>query len=474
VSADPDPATSSRPRRGVPSTLLRIALWLVGAILVLIMLLIGLVFLLEPEDGSAPDLSDLEPRIAPDPAGTRAHALYMQAAGELDELQRDPGIGLDLEALLEGWDTPEAEPSWDEDEATVEAERRRLLGLRREILDHCTRVFPLVDQALELGTIRYPEIVYRPDADLHDLTAMVDLKTLLLARARARFDSGDEDGAFADTSRLDRMGMALEQGGGYLLHELVALSCREAAAARMRLMAARCSLPATDLARHASALLERPVCRTCLQEMIRGEARCQLFVWDAFATGELDFMREIEPGWADEVGWLSRWHYVLQPNLCKGKAADAFRGAMANLESPLRGYRPPPRPEDPMRAGALAALLQGNLGGDILLHVLVPVLSQSMMKPHLVELHRGVAALTLALRSYQVAHGELPPSLDELVPGHISSLPLDPLDHAPLGYSPEDRQIYSRARSNELPEDLRSWEDPGRWEQAAFVFEIGF
>jgi hypothetical protein len=58
---------------------------------------------------------------------------------------------------------------------------------------------------------------------------------------------------------------------------------------------------------------------------------------------------------------------------------------------------------------------------------------------------RGVQVL-IALRSFQIETGRLPRLLDELVPRHLTAVPLDPFDGKPLRYSAEKRIVYSVGR----------------------------
>jgi hypothetical protein len=49
----------------------------------------------------------------------------------------------------------------------------------------------------------------------------------------------------------------------------------------------------------------------------------------------------------------------------------------------------------------------------------------------------------LALRAYQLAHGNLPPDLNALVPEFLEAVPVDDFDGQPLRYSAEKKIVYS-------------------------------
>ncbi|MEO7676666.1 MAG: hypothetical protein ABIV39_07895 [Verrucomicrobiota bacterium] len=49
----------------------------------------------------------------------------------------------------------------------------------------------------------------------------------------------------------------------------------------------------------------------------------------------------------------------------------------------------------------------------------------------------------LALRCYQMKYGNLPKSLDELVPEFLPAVPFDDFDGKTLRYSPDKKVVYS-------------------------------
>jgi hypothetical protein len=49
----------------------------------------------------------------------------------------------------------------------------------------------------------------------------------------------------------------------------------------------------------------------------------------------------------------------------------------------------------------------------------------------------------VALKCYKLEHGDLPDSLEQLVPDYIKTVPLDPFDEKPIRYSKEKKMLYS-------------------------------
>lgn len=63
----------------------------------------------------------------------------------------------------------------------------------------------------------------------------------------------------------------------------------------------------------------------------------------------------------------------------------------------------------------------------------------------------------IAAHLYRRQHGRYPDRLDQLVPSYLDRVPLDPYDGHPLGYSPGERRVFSRAQLHFDDEDSHKW-----------------
>ncbi len=85
-----------------------------------------------------------------------------------------------------------------------------------------------------------------------------------------------------------------------------------------------------------------------------------------------------------------------------------------------------------------------NCMGRILLAIITPTYEGVIGARFREESRISATRAFLALRAYQQDHdGELPPTLNVLVPDYLSSVPLDYYDREPIRYSPEFRAIWS-------------------------------
>lgn len=90
-----------------------------------------------------------------------------------------------------------------------------------------------------------------------------------------------------------------------------------------------------------------------------------------------------------------------------------------------------------------SVLLRPNAGGKIMVCCgLNNLLSIGRRGCGTSALHR-MAILNLALRRFELAHGRMPGSLDELVPTYLAALPLDPFDGQPMRWEAQKRWVYS-------------------------------
>jgi hypothetical protein len=430
--------------------LAKVLAWLLGGLVALLILLGLLAWLLEPDDIPPPDVSDLAVQVVPDEVGRQACELLVQAGRQLEEIEAETGLD-----LVEHLDGAALEERW-------------------ELLQRCEDSLALQEEALALGNFNWPALQYRPDEDLDYLRPIMLGCRVRRGLARAHLDRGEVELAAADALLLLDQGTAMARAGGLLVHGLVAGTVGNLGVEPLRDLARVDAVPATTLTRLANALLDRPSYRRGFAPCLRGEAQLQLGYWEELAGGDPDGLLESDPEWVRQYGWLCRWTYVIAPRRCQAGTAAGFRVLLQNLERPLVEFQEPPGGAMPGERGVIAWVREGNVAGEVLLEVLMPVLGRAAVKPHMLDAERGATALILALRAYHLTHGKLPASLDDLVPDLLGELPMDPYDGLPLGYDPEERCVYSRARDGELHPALDRRLGRRFDEGESFVYPLGF
>lgn len=99
----------------------------------------------------------------------------------------------------------------------------------------------------------------------------------------------------------------------------------------------------------------------------------------------------------------------------------------------------PPAPPGPRSVVSLGGLSR------VLSQILVPSLDRAIVLHFRSLALRRMAAIALAIRLYQIDHGQRPASLNALVPAYLPSMPQDPFnaDGQPFGYVPQGPWLYS-------------------------------
>lgn len=107
------------------------------------------------------------------------------------------------------------------------------------------------------------------------------------------------------------------------------------------------------------------------------------------------------------------------------------------------GARLKPTGDAVNRRSIFRSLFKGNTLGEILAAMSLTSGPWILHVHHVENNELGATRLILALRAYELAHGELPESLNSLVPRHLDAVPIDAFDGRPLRYSREQRKIWS-------------------------------
>jgi len=95
------------------------------------------------------------------------------------------------------------------------------------------------------------------------------------------------------------------------------------------------------------------------------------------------------------------------------------------------------------RPSLISMILSGNVYGQILYYMAAPDLLPSLAKKSQVDVQFQATRVILALRAYQLGHGQLPANLSALVPEFLDKVPTDDFDGQPLRYSAGRKIVYS-------------------------------
>jgi len=362
------------------------------------------------------------------------------------------------------------ELAWPDDEETKQRVDAMLKQeqwdgeLADELIQKNSATFKYIEQGLACAHLQVPEIK-SIDALIPYLAPWRDLARLTSLRVLWFFKQGKEKEAFDEAMKAVKFGHMIEGSKGRLIHYLMGMAVKEIGLNRMRAMIPDTGLQPELLKGYAEALANYEANEEGLADTFRVEYMVQANVIDDVASG----VRDLDLGKVDmeERNHTKKGYsgYFFQPNKTKRLLAEMYRGCISNIPRTWaeRDYSGPPEPpEDPGFLIVAKYAISGNAIGEILVPMLAPAMEGFQSAKCRIDLSVSITRLLLALKAYKTDTGELPLSLDELVPDYVDAVPQDPFDGRPIRYSREDKILYS------VGEDLvdsggsekEEWDDP--------------
>lgn len=156
----------------------------------------------------------------------------------------------------------------------------------------------------------------------------------------------------------------------------------------------------------------------------------------------LESALRLEYSWLRSVILEAPGTVAYKPHRTLAIVAERRRAQIRELGLPYAEREGMPRPENPGPWVRLVAALSGNANGALIAQ-LDPNL-ESMIESHDAALFvRRAAAVAIALMRHRLRTGELPATLDPLVPDLLPALPVDPFTHGPIRYDPARGLLWS-------------------------------
>ncbi|MBN2218634.1 MAG: hypothetical protein JW719_14755 [Pirellulales bacterium] len=127
----------------------------------------------------------------------------------------------------------------------------------------------------------------------------------------------------------------------------------------------------------------------------------------------------------------------------------------------------------------LAYFLGPNNAGRTMVLLLLPATEAVLEASTRSRGNLAATKIIVASRRYEIDHGELPPTLDSLVPDYLDVVPADPYDGRPMRYDRDRAIIYSVGEdlidsggSELMPGESIDDENVARWEAQDAVFHL--
>lgn len=249
-----------------------------------------------------------------------------------------------------------------------------------------------------------------------------------------------------------------------LVEMLVAMACDGILTSRLEKLTDDPACPEGVLSRIAERLAALPSLTPGLVAAYRGEYVCVRNLMSDLNNGSafelFHAMGLPGPAGLDKVPLLE--NFLIQPNKMMAihatqmrhiigiatadaatAAATPFPMDFKSMNTPFRGFNP---------------FAYENMGGELLLGMILPHLSGSLTNLRNLELHRALLTARIGVELFRRRTGRWPATLDDLVPDFLPQVPRDPWSGRTLKWDPKRRILWSVGE--DLTDDGGHTEDP--------------
>jgi len=345
-----------------------------------------------------------------------AYELFRQA-GEIQKWPEDQKRLWDLQVPLKwyNWDAHpfEGRLKWDAD--FVEG-----------VLADNEETFNLLAQGLQKKALQVPE-VKSIQPEMSHICSWERLANLNWFRSTHFFNTGRHHEAVGAAMEMLRFGFMAENAEGPLTVFLIGNACKLHGLYCLDEMLPGLDLTSDELKQTVKELDNYRITEQAVKALATAE-----YMIDANTLASIRAERVM----------------FLKPNKTKRLFAEVFENLIYNMNHHATDRR---EHSDEIRQALdairkqqeLKMLIDGNSLGIILLSMKTPVCDNIAVYKHKAEVSLHTTRLLIALKAYKLDHGELPDTLDTLVPDYINSVPIDDFDGKPLRYDPVLRIIWS-------------------------------
>ena len=319
----------------------------------------------------------------------------------------------------------------------------------RELLERNREALEQLEAAESAGPLRLADVhLERPDTTAFDpafeeLWSWTTLAYVRVVRARSEFRRGRRAEAFRDALGVVRLGDRLEEAGGYMLHYGTGRVVKKPGLAVLAKFA-RHTLRSADLLRDAALRLGQfRANHKGFASAFEAEYRFVAESLDLALDGAASALPRMGHG---DLFWqlMTRLPpaYALHPNRTKVALIEFFTSLQQDAALPCADMPHYGSPQSSAIARS-GLYLYPNGAGRVVLDG-VPAIFERFLHDKCEENVWVDATRTLlALRAFQITTGELPESLEQLVPDYLGAIPVDDFDGQALRYSRQRGILWS-------------------------------
>ena len=290
--------------------------------------------------------------------------------------------------------------------------------------------------AAKLPNFQAPEISGASDL-LPYLADWKKMAQLAEVRGNVLLHCGQDKEAFDRIMEHVQLGQQMQNAHGPLIDYLVGVVICNMGLNQMERWVGRTHLTPDQLKDYIHQLGLNPDARAAaFANTIKAEYR--------FQVGSLEALRQGQINNGDLGGNCPRprwWFPVF--NISQTKALFAGEDLILVKAAPQHFNEAKLTDFGSHRPGPVSLILSGNLTGEVLYYTTMPAVIPALSKKSQSDVQLQSTRVILALRAYQLTHGNLPSDLNALVPEFLDAVPVDDFDGQPLRYSAEKKIVYS-------------------------------
>jgi hypothetical protein len=280
-----------------------------------------------------------------------------------------------------------------------------------------------------------------PESGFNDLVPYLSdwkkLAQVAVVRENVLLHNGQDKEAFDQILDHVQLGQRMQNAHGPLIDYLVGTAVHGMGLIQMQRRVGRTHLNPDQLKDYIRQLGLNPDQEgTAFANTIKAEYQFQI--------GYLDAMRQGRMTNSDSGGYSLRpMRWLPLFNFSQTKALFAEEDNRLVQAAPHHFNEAKLPDLDSSQPGVARLILSGNAIGQILYDMLAPAVATCLAKKSQSDTQLQATRVILALRAYQLTHGNLPSNLNALVPEFLDAVPADDFDGQPLRYAPDRKIVYS-------------------------------
>jgi hypothetical protein len=279
-----------------------------------------------------------------------------------------------------------------------------------------------------------------PESNFNDLVPYLPdwkkLAQVAVVRENFLLHNGQDKEAFDQIMQHVQLGQQMQNGHGPLIDYLVGAAVRSMGLIQMQRRVGKTHLNPDQLKDYIRQLGSAPDEEAAaFANTIKAEYQFQVKMLDAMRHGKIT---NSDP--SDYHPHPSRLLPLF--NFSQTKALFAEEELKLVKAAPHH-FNEAKLPDVDSRPSLAAIFLSGNGVGQILYYMTMPAIIPSLATKSKGDTQLQATRIILALRAYQLTHGNLPSDLNALVPEFLDAVPADDFDGQPLRYAPDRKIVYS-------------------------------